>query len=81
MIRLRPLLVPFLLAFAATAAFAQGYASKAVKIIVPFAPGGNEFCGCFPAYLGPAVPSGLNAEPGAEVALPGVLGAVALPQL
>jgi hypothetical protein len=31
------------------------------------------------AYTPPAVPPGLNAEPGADAALPGVCGAVALP--
>src|SRR5439155_23247584 len=30
-----------------------------------------EFCGCSPAYFVPAVPFGLNAEPGADAALPG----------
>jgi hypothetical protein len=39
----------------------------------------REFCGCWPAYLLPALPLGLNAEPGADAALPGVFGAVALP--
>ncbi len=33
-----------------------------------------EFCGCSPAYTVPALPSGLNAEPGAELALPGRVG-------
>jgi hypothetical protein len=33
-----------------------------------------EFCGCSPAYLVPAMPSGLNADPGAEAELPGVVG-------
>ena len=37
------------------------------------------FCGCCPAYTVPATPFGLNAEPRAFAALPGVLGAVALP--
>jgi len=41
----------------------------------------REFCGCWPAYTVPALPSGLNAEPGADAAFPGVFGAVALPQL
>jgi hypothetical protein len=40
-----------------------------------------EFCGCWPAYFCPAVPLGLKAEPRAVAALPGVSGAVALPQL
>ena len=40
-----------------------------------------EFCGCCPAYTEPACPDGLNAEPVAEAAFPGVFGAVALPQL
>jgi len=38
------------------------------------------FCGCSPAYFVPAVPLGLKAEPGADAALPGVLGALADPQ-
>jgi hypothetical protein len=33
-----------------------------------------EFCGCSPAYTVPALPSGLNAEPGAEAELPGGFG-------
>jgi hypothetical protein len=41
----------------------------------------TEFCGCSPAYTPPDVPDGLNAEPGAVAELPGVLGAVALPQV
>jgi hypothetical protein len=39
----------------------------------------REFCGCSPAYCVPALPSGLNADPGADAALPGVFGALALP--
>jgi hypothetical protein len=41
----------------------------------------REFCGCWPAYMVPAFPSGLNADPGADAALPGVFGAVGLPQV
>jgi hypothetical protein len=33
-----------------------------------------EFWGCWPAYTVPAWPLGLNADPGALAALPGVLG-------
>lgn len=33
-----------------------------------------EFCGCSPAYFVPATPSGLNADPGAEIEWPGWLG-------
>jgi hypothetical protein len=33
----------------------------------------REFCGCWPAYFVPAVPFGLNAEPGAFIELPGWL--------
>ena len=33
-----------------------------------------EFCDCSPAYTVPAFPSGLNAEPGAEIELPGWFG-------
>jgi len=32
------------------------------------------------AYLPSALPLGLNAEPGSDATLPGVFGAVALPQ-
>jgi hypothetical protein len=31
----------------------------------------REFCGAEPAYFEPAVPLGLNAEPGALALLPG----------
>jgi hypothetical protein len=41
----------------------------------------REFCGCWPAYTVPARPFGLKADPGAAAALPGVNGAVELPQL
>jgi hypothetical protein len=34
----------------------------------------TEFCGCSPAYFVPAVPSGLNADPGAEIEWPGWFG-------
>jgi hypothetical protein len=33
----------------------------------------REFCGCSPAYTPPDVPSGLNADPGAEIERPGWL--------
>jgi hypothetical protein len=33
----------------------------------------REFCGCSPAYTEPALPSGLNAEPGADMERPGWL--------
>lgn len=33
-----------------------------------------EFCGCSPAYFVPDTPSGLNAEPGAEIEWPGWFG-------
>jgi len=33
-----------------------------------------EFWGCWPAYTEPAWPLGLNADPGALAAFPGVLG-------
>src|SRR5690242_18534207 len=32
-----------------------------------------EFCGCWPAYTPPAVPLGLNADPGADMEWPGWL--------
>ena len=31
----------------------------------------REFCGCSPAYFVPALPFGLNADPGALALLPG----------
>src|SRR5436305_12810268 len=41
-----------------------------------------EFCGWLPAYIEPAIPPfSLNAEPGADAACPGSLGALALRQL
>ena len=40
-----------------------------------------EFCGCVPAYLVPAMPPVLKAEPGAVDALPGVEGVVSQLQL
>jgi hypothetical protein len=41
-----------------------------------------EFCGWLPAYIEPAIPPfSLNAEPLADAALPGSLGAVVLRQV
>jgi hypothetical protein len=41
-----------------------------------------EFCGWLPAYMEPAIPPfSLNAEPGADAAFPGSLGAVLLRQV
>src|SRR5512141_1750421 len=34
----------------------------------------TEFCGCSPAYFVPAMPSGLNADPGAAIEWPGWFG-------